>query len=152
MAKGKSANVRVKRMESDVLMIRVYGAHERVSVKRATNLADPTPRTLAEREGTGVDSPRPREAHTVADIEYKGWTIKPQSTLDRVTSRWRPRALLILVRDGLNQVRTNDSPLDVTAENQSAADTYAVALAQAWIDSYGNGSVRGEIGEPARPA
>jgi len=32
---GKNANVRVKRVDSDVAMIRVWGAHERVSVKRA---------------------------------------------------------------------------------------------------------------------
>jgi hypothetical protein len=33
-AAGKTANVRVKRVESDVTMIRVYAAHERVAVKR----------------------------------------------------------------------------------------------------------------------
>jgi hypothetical protein len=33
-AGGKTANVRVKRVDSDVQMIRTYGAHERVSVKR----------------------------------------------------------------------------------------------------------------------
>jgi len=33
-AGGKTANVRVKRVESDVQMIRVYGAHERIGVKR----------------------------------------------------------------------------------------------------------------------
>ena len=33
-AGGKTANVRVKRVESDAQMIRAYGAHERVSVKR----------------------------------------------------------------------------------------------------------------------
>jgi hypothetical protein len=33
-AGGKTANVRVKRIESDVTMIRAYGAHERVAVKR----------------------------------------------------------------------------------------------------------------------
>jgi len=32
-AGGKTANVRVKRVDSDVTMIRTYGAHERVSVK-----------------------------------------------------------------------------------------------------------------------
>ena len=35
-AGGKTANVRVKKVESDVTMIRVWGAHERVAVKRAT--------------------------------------------------------------------------------------------------------------------
>jgi hypothetical protein len=35
-AAGKSANVRVKRVGSAVTMIRVYGAHERVPVKRAS--------------------------------------------------------------------------------------------------------------------
>ena len=35
-AGGKTANVRVKRVESDAQMIRVYGAHERVNVKRAS--------------------------------------------------------------------------------------------------------------------
>ena len=35
-AGGKTANVRVKRLDSDVTMIRTYGAHERVNVKRAT--------------------------------------------------------------------------------------------------------------------
>ena len=34
-AGGTTANVRVKRVDSDVQMIRVYGAHERVAVKRA---------------------------------------------------------------------------------------------------------------------
>jgi hypothetical protein len=34
-AGGKTANVRVKRVESDAQMIRVYGAHERVTVKRS---------------------------------------------------------------------------------------------------------------------
>ena len=34
-AGGKTANVRVKRVGSDVQMIRVYGAHERVAVKRS---------------------------------------------------------------------------------------------------------------------
>jgi hypothetical protein len=34
-AAGKTANVRVKRVDSDVTMIRTYGAHERVTVKRA---------------------------------------------------------------------------------------------------------------------
>jgi hypothetical protein len=33
-AGGKTANVRVKRIDSDAQMIRVYGTHERVSVKR----------------------------------------------------------------------------------------------------------------------
>ena len=33
-AGGKTANVRVKRVESNAQMIRVYGAHERVAVKR----------------------------------------------------------------------------------------------------------------------
>ena len=33
-AAGKTANVRVKRVESDVTMLRVYAAHERVAVKR----------------------------------------------------------------------------------------------------------------------
>ncbi|HZO40634.1 MAG TPA: hypothetical protein VFE97_15535 [Methylomirabilota bacterium] len=35
-AGGKTANVRVKRLDSDVTMIRTYGAHERVNVKRAS--------------------------------------------------------------------------------------------------------------------
>jgi hypothetical protein len=34
-AGGKTANVRVKRVDSDVQMIRVYGAHERVAVRRS---------------------------------------------------------------------------------------------------------------------
>jgi hypothetical protein len=33
-AAGKTANVRVKRADSEVTMIRTYGAHERVRVKR----------------------------------------------------------------------------------------------------------------------
>jgi hypothetical protein len=33
-AGGKTANVRVKRVESGAEMIRVWGAHERVTVKR----------------------------------------------------------------------------------------------------------------------
>jgi hypothetical protein len=33
-AGGKTANVRVKRVDSGAEMIRVYGAHERVTVKR----------------------------------------------------------------------------------------------------------------------
>jgi len=35
-AGGKSANVRVKRVGSEATMIRVWGAHERVAVKRGT--------------------------------------------------------------------------------------------------------------------
>jgi len=35
-AAGKNAHVRVKRVDSDVTIIWTYGAHERVSVKRAT--------------------------------------------------------------------------------------------------------------------
>jgi len=35
-AGGKITNVRVKRVDSDVQMIRTYGAHERISVKRAS--------------------------------------------------------------------------------------------------------------------
>jgi hypothetical protein len=35
-AAGKNARVRVKRVDSDVTMIRTYGAHERVSVKRTS--------------------------------------------------------------------------------------------------------------------
>jgi hypothetical protein len=35
-AAGKTANVRVKRVDSDVTMVRTYGAHERVIVKRAS--------------------------------------------------------------------------------------------------------------------
>ena len=35
-AAGKTANVRVKRADSGATMIRVYGAHERVSVKRVS--------------------------------------------------------------------------------------------------------------------
>jgi len=35
-AGGKAANVRVKRVDSDVTMIRTYGAHERVTVKRTS--------------------------------------------------------------------------------------------------------------------
>ena len=31
---GKTANVRVKRVGSDVTMMRIWGAHERVAVKR----------------------------------------------------------------------------------------------------------------------
>jgi hypothetical protein len=88
----------------------------------------------------------------VADIEYKGWTIRPQSGLDRATNRWRPRALLIFVRDGVNQVRTSDSAVDVTAETQSAADAYAVVMAKTWIDTHENGSLRGDSGEPTSPA
>jgi hypothetical protein len=38
-AGGKTANVRVKRVESDAQMIRVYGAHERVAVKRTGGAA-----------------------------------------------------------------------------------------------------------------
>jgi hypothetical protein len=34
-AGGKTANVRVKRVGSDVTMIRVWGAHERVTVSRS---------------------------------------------------------------------------------------------------------------------
>jgi hypothetical protein len=34
-AGGKTANVRVKRLDSDVLMVRGWGAHEKVSVDRA---------------------------------------------------------------------------------------------------------------------
>jgi len=34
-AGGKTANVRAKRVGSDVTMIRVYGAHEHVTVSRA---------------------------------------------------------------------------------------------------------------------
>jgi hypothetical protein len=37
-AGGKTANVRVKRVESEVTMIRVWGAHERVTVKRCLML------------------------------------------------------------------------------------------------------------------
>jgi len=33
-AGGKTANVRVKRLGSDVTMIRIWGAHERVAVRR----------------------------------------------------------------------------------------------------------------------
>jgi hypothetical protein len=33
-ASGKTANVRVKRVDSGVEMIRVWGAHERVAVRR----------------------------------------------------------------------------------------------------------------------
>jgi hypothetical protein len=33
-AGGKTANVRVKRFESDAQVIRAYDAHERVSIKR----------------------------------------------------------------------------------------------------------------------
>lgn len=33
-AGGKTVNVRVKRVDSDATMIRVWGAHERVAVKR----------------------------------------------------------------------------------------------------------------------
>ena len=33
-AGGKTANVRVKRVESDAQMVRVYGAHEKVTAKR----------------------------------------------------------------------------------------------------------------------
>ena len=33
-AAGKTANVRVKRVDSDVMMIRAWGAHERVAVRR----------------------------------------------------------------------------------------------------------------------
>jgi hypothetical protein len=35
-AAGKNAHVRVKRVDSDVAMVRTYGAHERVSVKRSS--------------------------------------------------------------------------------------------------------------------
>jgi hypothetical protein len=34
-AGGKTANVRVKRVGSDVTMIRILGAHERVTVRRS---------------------------------------------------------------------------------------------------------------------
>jgi len=34
-AGGKTANVRVKRVDSDVTMIRTWGAHERVAVNRS---------------------------------------------------------------------------------------------------------------------
>ena len=33
-AGGKTANVRVKRLDSDATMIRTWGAHERVAVRR----------------------------------------------------------------------------------------------------------------------
>jgi hypothetical protein len=33
-AAGKTAHVRVKRVESEVTMVRTWGAHERVAVKR----------------------------------------------------------------------------------------------------------------------
>jgi len=36
----EDANVRVKRIDSDVTMIRTYGAHERVSVRRANAEGD----------------------------------------------------------------------------------------------------------------
>jgi hypothetical protein len=36
-AAGKNAHVRVKRVDSDVTMVRTYGAHERVSVRRAAS-------------------------------------------------------------------------------------------------------------------
>ena len=36
LAVEKTANVRVKRVGSDVQMIRTYGPHERISVRRAT--------------------------------------------------------------------------------------------------------------------
>ena len=36
-AGGKTANVRVKRLESDAQMIRVWGAHERVAVQRTAS-------------------------------------------------------------------------------------------------------------------
>lgn len=39
-AAGKNAHVRVKRVDSDVAMVRTYGAHERVSVKRASTEED----------------------------------------------------------------------------------------------------------------
>jgi hypothetical protein len=94
----------------------------------------------------------------VADIEYKGWTIKPQSGFDRATNRWRPRALLIFFRDRVNRVRTSDSAADVTAETQSLADAYAVVMAKAWVDSHANGKLRAPLrggdsaGEPTSPA
>ena len=72
----------------------------------------------------------------MADIDYKGWTIRPESVLDRATNRWSPRALLILVRDGAHQVRTSDSAVDVTAETQSSTDAYAVVMAKAWFASF----------------
>jgi hypothetical protein len=36
-ADGKTANVRVKRVDSGAEMIRAWGAHERISVKRAAS-------------------------------------------------------------------------------------------------------------------
>jgi hypothetical protein len=38
-AAGKTAHVRVKRVESDVTMIRMWGAHERVAVRGARDSA-----------------------------------------------------------------------------------------------------------------
>jgi len=35
-AGGKTATVRVKRIDTDVQMIRTYGAHERITVSRAS--------------------------------------------------------------------------------------------------------------------
>jgi hypothetical protein len=40
-AGGKTANVRVKKVASDVTMIRVWGAHERVAVRRGTSEEGP---------------------------------------------------------------------------------------------------------------
>ena len=38
-AGGKTATVRVKRIDTDVQMIRTYGAHERITVSRASTEA-----------------------------------------------------------------------------------------------------------------
>jgi hypothetical protein len=40
-AGGKTANVRVKRVGSDVAMVRVWGAHERLAVRRGTSEEGP---------------------------------------------------------------------------------------------------------------
>jgi hypothetical protein len=34
-AAGKSSNVRMKRVQSDITMIRIWGAHEHITVRRA---------------------------------------------------------------------------------------------------------------------
>lgn len=77
-----------------------------------------------------------RRGASVAEEQYKGWTIRTLSYLS-VGDRWRPLALVRTYDVGSVILHQVPAPLDVMFDTKQEAEAYAVKMAQKWVDDRG---------------
>ena len=66
-------------------------------------------------------------------VRYKTWNIEPQS-YQSDANLWRPRAMVSITDGGSLHLHTVAAPMSVMCATEHDADTFAVRMAQKWID------------------